>query len=570
LETNSLAVNNKGYSNVVPNVEDWPIVQMSQRRYEFIKEVIDESFKTCLKKFKTHEELSDEFAKTLYQERIRLTQKPWKADAPDEKEYWNDIKAELVKINSQPNPPKEPSDELKALMFSVISRYTNEIAGNFDPNIHDFAKVMVPFGFSRLLNTTIGQNFKQRIDKQFSIHDRLKYVGEVEALRSLVKDHTLIMVPTHSSNLDSMLVGWAIHDIGLPAFIYGAGLNLFGIQILAYFMNRLGAYKVDRRKKNHFYLETLKTYSDLAIQAGCHSIFFPGGTRSRSGHVESKLKLGLLGTAMDAQYENYAKAQEKNTTAKKIIVCPVVINYHFVLEAPVLIKEYLQEIGKEQYLGENDKYSTSFKLLRLIFKLLTQSSKIYLSYAQPMDLFGNRVNEKGESIDAHGKIIDTKQYFMLNGELKPDSQRHTQYIKMLGEKIVDAYKVNNVAFSSHILAFAAFRILMKKYKKLDLYALMLLPKEDRIIKYAELRDAVAKLREAIIETRDAGGILTADHFNNRDNADALMEHGLKNLGLYHDPLPLIKNKENDFVVTDMKLLFFYHNRLDGYKFEKYI
>src|SRR3546814_15272144 len=56
---------------------------------------------------------------------------------------------------------------------------------------------------------------------------------------------------------------WVIHSLGLPAFIYGAGLNLFNRKIFAYFMNSLGAYKVDRRKKNLPYLETLKTYSTL-------------------------------------------------------------------------------------------------------------------------------------------------------------------------------------------------------------------------------------------------------------------------------------------------------------------
>lgn len=560
-------ISTKGYPYVVPDVENWPIVKMSQRRYEFIREVIDESFKRCLSKFKSHEELLDEFARTLYQERIRLTQKPWKADAPDEREYWNKVKEELIRINAQIIHPREPSDEAKSLLFSIISRYTNEIAGNFDPNIHDFAKVLVPFGFSRLLNTSIGKNFLQRIDRQFSIYDRVKLVGEIEMLRRLCVDHTLVMVPTHSSNLDSMLVGWAIHAIGLPPFIYGAGLNLFGIKILAYFMNRLGAYKVDRRKKNVFYLETLKTYSDLALQAGCHSIFFPGGTRSRSGKLESKLKLGLLGTAMEAQFENFVKAEKTGTQAKKIIICPVVINYHFVLEAPVLIKEYLQETGKEQYLGENDEFSTSFKLLRLIFKILTQSSKIYLSFGAPMDLFGNPLNEKGESLDKYDRPIDIKKYFMLNGQLKSDPQRHSEYIKMLGQKIVHSYYRNNVIFSSHVLAYSVFRILARRYKKLDLYAMLLLPREDRLVSIDEVTEAVAKMREHILEMYHSGAVRVADHFLNRD-VTALIEHGLKHLGMYHDPVPLIRNSKGDIVVTDMKLLFFYHNRLDGYEFEK--
>ncbi len=558
-----------GYPYIVPDVTEWPIYKMSQRRYEFIEEVIQASFDKTLKDFPTQELLLDELAKTLYQERIRLTQKPWKADAPDEKQYWSTIKSELIKITSQLEQQKEHSPEAKSLLFSIISRYVNEIAGNFDPNIHDFAKVMVPFGFSRLLKTSFGKNFKQRIDRQFSIRDRVKLVGHIDAIRALGKDHTLVLVPTHSSNLDSMLVGWAIHDMGLPAFIYGAGLNLFGIKILAYFMNRLGAYKVDRRKKNVFYLETLKTYSNVALQQGCHSIFFPGGTRSRSGVLESKLKLGLLGTAMEAQFENFVKAEKENTVAKKIIICPMVINYHFVLEAPVLIRDYLHEIGKEQYLGENDKFSTSFKLLRLIFKLLTQSSKIYLSYAPPMDLFGNRVNEKGESIDKHGRVVDIKQYYKLHGALKPDDQRHSQYIKMLGENIVKSYHENNVVFSSHILAFAAFRILLKRYKKLDLYALMLLPREDRVLKYDELKEACNNILQEVMERKGKSKIMVADHITNRD-LDGLLEHGLKHLGMYHDPVPMLKTKEGNFVVADMQLLFFYHNRLSGLGFEKFV
>ncbi|MEZ4907100.1 MAG: hypothetical protein R2771_05540 [Saprospiraceae bacterium] len=58
------------------------------------------------------------------------------------------------------------------------------------------------------------------------------------------------MLPTHQSNLDSMLIGYTIDfKLGLPAFAYGAGLNLYNYEIPAYYMSRLGAYKVDRRKK---------------------------------------------------------------------------------------------------------------------------------------------------------------------------------------------------------------------------------------------------------------------------------------------------------------------------------
>jgi glycerol-3-phosphate O-acyltransferase len=97
--------------------------------------------------------------------------------------------------------------------------------------------------------------------------------------------------------------------------------------------------------------------------------------------------------------------------------------------------------------------------------------------------------------------------------------------------------------------------------------MLLLPREDRLVSIDEVTEAVTKMREHILEMYRSGTVRVADHFLNRD-VTALIEHGLKHLGMYHDPVPLIRNRQGDIVVTDMKLLFFYHNRLDGYEFEK--
>src|SRR5688500_5971693 len=160
---------------------------------------------------------------------------------------------------------------------------------------------MIKFWFGRLLNGARVKKFGAFFRNKYTLRDKIHIVGKVKMLRNLARKGTVIMVPTHFSNLDSILIGWIIHSLGLPAFIYGAGLNLFNIKILAYFMNSLGAYKVDRRKKNLPYLESLKMYSGLAIQKGAHSLFFPGGTRSRSGVIEKQLKLGLLSSTVEAQ-----------------------------------------------------------------------------------------------------------------------------------------------------------------------------------------------------------------------------------------------------------------------------
>jgi glycerol-3-phosphate O-acyltransferase len=246
-------------------------------------------------------------------------------------------------------------------------------------------------------------------------------------------------------------VGWLLNELGLPAFTYGAGLNLFSIGLLSGFMNRLGAYKVDRRKKNSVYLETLKTYSTVAIQRGAHSIFFPGGTRSRSGSVEKKLKLGLLGTALEAQKLHYKNFPTE--MAPKIYVVPCIINYHFVLEAPGLINDYLKETGKEKFFRENDEYSTSVKLIRFIYKFISASSSLTVSFGEVMDVLGNKVDENGDSHNHLGQKIDVKKYFITNGELNDDEQRDAEYVKLLGEIIVDNYLLYNVVLTSHLVCF---------------------------------------------------------------------------------------------------------------------
>lgn len=553
------------YDIIEPDITQWPIYKLSARRYEFIEQVKAASLQKTLAHFNGTQPLAEELARTVYQERIRITQNPWKADAEDEHEFWGDIKKELVQVARLENAQERAGLE-EAVAKNIISRYTNEIAGNFDDSIYRFAQVAVPFGISRLLNSTIGKNFKQKLTQQFGIRDRVIFEGDIDTIRELSKQHTVVIVPTHISNLDSMVIGWAIQEIGLPAFIYGAGLNLFGIKLLAYFMNKLGAYKVDRRKKNYLYLETLKTYSELAIHSGCHSLFFPGGTRSRSGGIEKHLKLGLLGTALDAQYMNYARYGD---TAKKIIIVPVVMNYHFVLEAPNLIEEHLKRTGREFYLMEKpDSLSTSMKMARFIFKFLTQTSRLYLSFAPCMDLFGNRVDKYGVSYDHNNRVVDVQKYFVSDGALKDDHQRNEQYVKMLGDIIVRQYFKYNIVMTSQLVAFAAFEMIRKNFRKLDVFGILRLPPEDTVLPFDTFMHTCARLLNRLIALEKEGSVKLTHTMHK--GIEHIVERGLQQVGLYHDRRPLARKKNGDIMSPDLKLLYFYHNRLEGYGLEKVV
>ncbi len=554
------------YDPILPKKAEWPVVKLSRERKDFIVKVSEEAEERILGVTGDDPDiLKEELELTLYREKLRIKQNPWAVDPDDEQDFWGDVKASLLQLSTGPSLSKKKKfEEYNKVLHRITTRYAEEIASNFKASYYKFTRSLVTYGFSRLLNAARVKGFRSVFSNQYTLQDKIQITGETDQLRDLATKGTIVMVPTHFSNLDSILIGWIISVLGLPPFIYGAGLNLFNISIFAYFMNALGAYKVDRRKKNLLYLETLKSYSKEAIRFGCHSLFFPGGTRSRSGNIEEKLKLGLLSTAIEAQRANY---QDGNfDISGKVFIVPVTINYHFVLEAPGLIKDHLSYTGQERYYKENDEFSNSYKISKFLVKFFTKGSDISVSVGKAMDVLGNYVDTDGRTIDKNGRHIHTRDYFMSDGVITEDQQREEEYTLRLGERIVEEFHRINKVFSSHLVAFTAFEILNQRNKKLDLFDLIRLPEEEIQINYPEFKKACQMVLDEIFRLKEQDQIDTAPHMSLP--MDELIEDGLQNVGMYHAKRPLIKNAEGDLVTEDMSLLYFYHNRLNGYGLEK--
>lgn len=555
------------YEPILPKKDEWPVVRLSKGRKEFIQQVVASSSEK-IKNLTGNQvqALREELEVTLYRERMRLKQNPWLVDPDDEASFWSGVKSSLLSIGvDQRLHESDKKEKYLEILTAITQRYAEEIASNFKHSHYKMTRRIVTFGFSRLLNTSRVKGFKSIFSNQYSLQDKIQIIGETDQLRELASKGTIVMVPTHFSNLDSILIGWTISTLGLPPFIYGAGLNLFNIQIFAYFMNALGAYKVDRRKKNQIYLETLKTYSREAIQFGCHSLFFPGGTRSRSGTIESKLKLGLLSTAIEAQRANYQGAPED---PGKVFIVPVTINYHFVLEAPSLIKEHLNYTGQERYYSESDEFSTSYKISKFLVKFFTKGSDISVSIGKALDIMGNYVDEKGNSRDRHGRPIDCKDYFITNNQVTVDLQREEEYTKKLGKRIAEEFHKINRVFSSHLVAFTAFQLIQRSNEKLDLFSLLQLPEEDIQLPFDDFKAACGKVLDEIKRLKEAGKLGIAPHLEKP--LEEIIRHGLENVGMYHAKRPLIRTEDGHVITEDISLLYYYHNRLDGYELEKII
>ncbi|HZY79520.1 MAG TPA: 1-acyl-sn-glycerol-3-phosphate acyltransferase [Cyclobacteriaceae bacterium] len=553
---------NIGYKPILDGIPDWPVYQLSKSRKEFIEEVTQKAMERIRHLRPTRKQLIDELETTVYREQNRMKRNRWRVDPKDDDKFWAGIKKDLVELSSKSN--EEVGSKEQEILYKIVHRYANEIAGNFKPSKYKLARNVTKFWFSRLLNGARVKKFGAFFRNEYTLRDKIHIVGKVKMLRKLAKQGTVVMVPTHFSNLDSILIGWVIHSLGLPAFIYGAGLNLFNMKLFAYFMNSLGAYKVDRRKKNLPYLETLKMYSNLALQKGAHSLFFPGGTRSRSGMIEKQLKLGLLSTAIEAQRNIY---QENPADTRKIFVIPVTINYHFVLEAPELIEDYLQVKGPDRYFPEQDIYG-SFQLIRFMFKFFTKGSSISVAIGPGLDVMGNYVNDEGQSLDAQNRVINPADYFKTNGEVTEDHQREDEYTRMLSQRIVKEYHSINRVFASHLVAFVGFQMLQKKYGKLDLFSFLRLPEDELELDYEEFRATFKRVRKAMYLMKEQGKINHASHL--KGEADLVIKRGLDNVGIFHLNRPLLRNKKGKIVTQQLDLLYYYHNRLVGYDLEKFI
>jgi glycerol-3-phosphate O-acyltransferase len=435
----------------------------------------------------------------------------------------------------------------------LVDKYAWDVAGNFNPVVYKFAsRAMAP-----ILGTILSpKNALKNIPQLGSLHAldrRIVVQGPTERIQKLAEIGTIIFTPTHLSNLDSVVFGFALERAGLPPATYGAGKNLFTNPVLSFFMHNLGAYRVDRRLKHALYKDVLKAYSCVLIERGYHSLFFPGGTRSRSGGVERKLKLGLAGTGLEA----FGRTAEKGH-ARPVFFVPATINYMLTLEAETLIDDFLQEEGKARYIIEDDESTRVGRITAFAQKLLGLDESTVIRFSEPLDCFGNTVDDDGESYDAHGRRIDAKSYlFGDDGKPHRDGARDVQYTRELGDVIVKAFAKDTVVMATHIVATAAFDHLRKTVGKGDLFAILNHRDSVRVSR----EELVAKIGDVIDRARELerkSKIVLSPHLNARPAL--VLEQALRAFAGYHTN-PVIGVGATDLVLEDTKLLFYYQNRL---------
>jgi glycerol-3-phosphate O-acyltransferase len=447
--------------------------------------------------------------------------------------------------------------DLRGLLEQIARRFVAEVVGNFDERVYKLATQIIPTGLWGLLNAMSPKRLLSLDGLRRGVANHVLVQGEVDHLRALLDRGTVLVVPTHSSNLDSIIIGYATYLIGMPPLTYGAGLNLFTNPLISFFMRNLGAYKVDRKKKCALYKDVLKQYATCALEMGYNNLFFPGGTRSRSGAIERKLKKGLLGTSV-AAYTNNLLARRPRPS---LYVVPCTLSYLLVLEAETLIDDHLKEVGKSRYIIDDDEFSRPRQVYNFFSNLMSLDARIVVTYSKPMDIFGNLVDLEGRSLDRRGRTIDTARYVTRDGEPRHDPQRDAEYTRELSEEIGRAYLRDNVLHSTNVVGYALFSLLRRHNPDADLYRLLRTGGQASSFPMGEVHREVDRVLGAL---RDGNGIRSRlDTVVEGGDTQAIVADALRAFSIYH-ARPAATRRGDRVFHEDRNLLLYYGNRLRGY------
>lgn len=469
--------------------------------------------------------------------------------ANDERvEFWTDVVRAIAHATEEQNAD---------LVRRAVRDYTLETAGNFHPTVQKIALNVVPRSLSFAFG---GMRGGPKLSTR-ALAQGVRVEGDVERIQELARHGTLLFVSTHSSRLDAGLFGYAMHLAGIPAMVHGADRMLYAQPLMSFFMSNLGAYKVDRRRKHSLYTRVLKTYSQVLLERGYHSFFFPTGGRSRSNRIDEHLKLGLMGTGLKA-YTN----QVINGNDRPVFIVPVTMNYNLVLEAETLAEDYINTPDGDQYeIIEEDEFTSVRRVAAYIGASLSRSPFLTVRLGAAMDPFGNKVSVNGESLDNRGRVHDPQRYLWRDGVPAEDRSRAWAYTRGLGRKVQQSWKENNVISPLHIVSMALFEYVCRQHPTWDVRGLLWFARGDSISRASAEGETERLIR--LVRRDAAEGKICLSECAREKSAHEMLQDALHLLGAYHTT-SVIEEDGHEIRLQDLRLLYFYSNRLRGYDLER--
>lgn len=214
----------------------------------------------------------------------------------------------------------------------------------------------------------------------------------LDHVREAARHKRLVIVPSHKSHIDYLVISYVFYHNGLIPPHIAAGVNL-SFWPLGPIFRRSGAFFLRRSFSDDYLYATLfRAYMIKIIEEGFPIEFFIEGTRSRTGKLAPP-KYGMLDMIVEAF---------RGGNVDNLAIVPVSVGYEKVIEADSYRKELAGDEKKSENLGS---------LLQTTSVLRSRYGRIHVEFGEPIDL--------GEYLERyHG---DTKE--IPNDELQRTVRR---------------------------------------------------------------------------------------------------------------------------------------------------
>ena len=230
------------------------------------------------------------------------------------------------------------------------ARYLREIAATHSPTVIDLV--------ARLIHMLYTRGYGEAIR-----YDR----AELEGVKRLCQKHPVVFLPSHKSNLDHLVLQYALHDNGHPPNHTAGGINMNFFPV-GQLVRRSGVFFIRRSfKDNEVYKFVLHHYIDYLIERRFSLEWYIEGGRSRSGKLLPP-RFGLLAYVVDA----YRRGK-----AEDVMLIPVSIAYDQVPD--------VGEYAAEQSGRPKEKESLSW-FVGLIRRLGHRYGDIHFRFGEPISL----------------------------------------------------------------------------------------------------------------------------------------------------------------------------------------
>jgi len=162
------------------------------------------------------------------------------------------------------------------------------------------------------------------------IYDGVEVDGEgLDRVREAAKKGTLVLLPSHKSHVDYLMLSFVFyrHNLQLPLVAAGDNLAFFPLGPI---FRRAGAWFIRRSfAGDRLYAAVVDAYMRRLIREGYSIEFFLEGTRSRTGKLLPP-KLGLLNMVVEAAL---------SVPNKSVYFVPVSIGYDRLVEGSAYVRE---------------------------------------------------------------------------------------------------------------------------------------------------------------------------------------------------------------------------------------